>query len=83
MKIKAPVDAPDWAHDLARNAQTVVDNAIWPYLSRTPILVAQLPPAGVNNVWMKYYVSDGASGMLEVTSNGTGWFYRRDPFDSY
>ncbi len=75
MKIKAPPEAPDWAHDLARNAQTVVDNAIWPFISRTPIMVAQLPPASVDNIWMKYYVSDGASNMREVTSNGVDWRY--------
>lgn len=75
MKVKAPTIAPDWAHDFAQNTQDVIDNAIWPYISRTPIQIAQLPQAGVLNMWKKYYVSDGLRSMREVTSNGTDWRY--------
>lgn len=74
VKVTAPKSAPPWAHDLARNAQQVIDNEIWPYVRRRPVPIADLPSAA-DNAWKKFFVSDGASGMPEVTSNGQQWVY--------
>lgn len=74
MRVTAPNEAPDWAHQFAKNVQRAIDNTIWPYIRRSPIAVADLPDATLW-AWQKFYVSDGTAGMTEVTSDGTSWRY--------
>jgi len=74
MTLSVGTKAAPWAYDLAKDIDQEIDNHIWPYVSKTAIEKATLPPAA-NHVWQKFFLTDGASSKPEAISNGTNWVY--------
>lgn len=73
--IQADSSAPRYAHDLAKSAQREVDARSYPYVSKTPVTVAQLASFPASKyAWLKMFLSDGVSGP-EATSTGAAWVY--------
>jgi hypothetical protein len=72
--ITAPSGSPQFAHDLARSAQTAVDDIAQVFISNQAFTVATLPAAS-RFIYKMAIVSDGAGNKFVVISNGTAWYY--------
>jgi|TARA_R110000744_G_scaffold159889_1_gene275978 hypothetical protein len=70
--LMADVNAPDWAHDLARRVESYVEDQLQQPVMVPTHTVASLPSVSRwNNCTIK--VSDETGGSTLAVSNGTNW----------
>lgn len=74
--ITAPGNAPNWAHDFARTADAALQANSWPFISKTPYLVAELTATLAALYPFRFaIVSNGAGNKLVAISNGSAFYY--------
>lgn len=74
--LQVPSNAPAWAFALGKNIDQEITNSIWPFITRTPLTVAQLTATLAGKYpYGLVFVSDPPSNQYMAVSNGAQFFY--------